>query len=107
MGSMMKSEHETRFKLVATAANGEEALTLFMEHRPEVVTMDITMPNIDGIECIEKLVAMAPGVKILVVSALNDKATGMEALERGAMGVINKPFTEDDINQALNILIDD
>jgi len=77
------------------------------KHHPDVVTMDLTMPNLDGIETIEQLVMLKPEVKILVVSALNDKATGMEALERGAMGFINKPFSESDIRSALATIIED
>jgi len=97
----------TKFELVASAENGEKAIRLFQELSPEVVTMDITMPHLDGIECIEHLISIEPDVRILVVSALNDKATGMEALEKGAMGFINKPFTEKDILEALGALVED
>jgi len=65
------------------------------------------MPNLDGIECIEKLIELKPTTKILVISALNDKATGMEALEKGAMGFINKPFTQQEIIEALETLIEE
>ena len=97
----------SKFNLVASAANGEQAVEFFKQFNPDVVTMDITMPHIDGIECIENLIAIDPDVMILVVSALNDKETGMEALEKGAMGFINKPFTQTDIIQALDALIED
>lgn len=97
----------SKFELVGSAENGEKAIELFQQLSPEVVTMDITMPHIDGIECIERLVSIDPDVRILVVSALNDKATGMEALEMGAMGFINKPFTEKDIVEALDALVED
>lgn len=98
---------DSKFELVGTAENGEKAIELFKECKPEVVTMDITMPHVDGIECIEQLVSIEPSVKILVISALNDKATGMEALEKGAMGFINKPFSEKDITQALDTLVEE
>ena len=96
-----------KFELVATAINGEEAITLFSEHRPEVITMDLTMPNIDGIECIERIMALDEDVQILVVSALPDQSIGMEALEKGASGFLIKPFTEDQISNALNIISED
>ena len=98
---------QSKFELVGTAKNGEEAITLFKSSNPEVITMDITMPHVDGIECIEQIVGIEPNVRILVISALNDKATGMEALEKGAMGFINKPFSENDIIQALETLVED
>ena len=95
------------FKVVAEAADGQEALEKYKEHNPDVVTMDLTMPNIDGVETIEKIIEMDPGACILVVSALNDKVTGMEALEKGAIGFINKPFTSDELCEALNMVIED
>jgi two-component system chemotaxis response regulator CheY len=104
----IEREHDSKkFTVVAAAQDGVEALQLFEKHQPDVVTMDLTMPNLDGIDTIEQLVLLKPDVKILVVSALNDKATGMEALERGAMGFINKPFTEQDIQSALATIIED
>jgi len=95
------------FNLVRTAENGSAAIELFNQSAPDVVTMDLTMPELDGIACIERLVEKAPDIKILVVSALNDKATGMEALEKGAMGFITKPFSGADIKSALSELIED
>ena len=95
------------FTLVGTAENGVEALKLFTRTRPDVVTMDLTMPELDGIACIEQLIERDPSIRILVVSALNDTATGIEAIEKGAMGFINKPFTSADIKMALNELIED
>lgn len=93
------------FTLVATASNGQEALEKFDLHRPDVVTMDLTMPQMDGLECIENLVAKDPNVLILVVSALSDKATGIKALELGASGFLTKPFSEEELADALSELV--
>ena len=95
-----------RFTFVAAAMDGAEAVVQFKKHQPDVVTMDLTMPHMDGIECIEQLVAINPDVLILVVSALSDKMTGIEALEKGARGFLLKPFTEDELNAALTELTD-
>jgi len=92
-------------EVVGSAANGLEAIQLFMQTDPDVVTMDITMPHMDGIECVERLVAMKPGVLILIVSALADKATAVEAMEKGANGFLNKPFTDRQLNDALEELL--
>lgn len=95
------------FMLVATASNGEEAVEKFKANRAEVVNMDLTMPQMDGLECIEKLVALDPQIRILVVSALSDKATGIKALELGASGFLCKPFSEDELAEALSELVSD
>jgi len=92
-------------EIVGTAANGTDALALFVATRPEVVTLDLTMPEMDGVECTTLLVEFDPDVKILIVSALSDKATAIEALKNGASGFLYKPFTDDELVNALLELI--
>ena len=96
-----RSQQFEELQLVGTAGNGEEALELFRKTDPDVVTMDLTMPRMDGIECIGRLVALKPAIRILVVSALADKATAVEAMEKGANGFLNKPFTDRQLNEAI------
>ena len=93
--------HSKLFEVVGLAANGIEALRQHDELYPHVVTMDITMPKMDGIECVEKMIARNPEVRILVVSALSDIATGIEALEKGARGFLCKPFTDKQLRDAM------
>jgi two-component system chemotaxis response regulator CheY len=100
-----RSQQIGNLEVVGSASNGEEAIDLFLRTDPDVVTMDITMPHMDGIECVERLVAMKPDVLILVVSALADKATAVEAMEKGANGFLNKPFTDRQLNEALEELL--
>lgn len=100
-----RSQQVDRLQVVGLAGNGLEALELFRQTDPDVVTMDITMPRMDGIECVARLVEMKPHVLILVVSALADKATAVEAMEKGANGFLNKPFTDRQLNDALEQLI--
>ncbi len=92
---------EHPLEVIGRAGNGVEALEIFKAAKPDIVTMDLTMPEMDGIECVEKLVNLDPTVKILVVSALADKATAIEALKRGANGFLCKPFTDRDLSDAL------
>src|SRR3954468_9831720 len=87
--------------LVGLARNGHEAVRLARATRPEVVTMDLTMPEMDGIECISALLKLDPAVKILVVSALSDKSTAIQALKLGARGFVAKPFTDEELQIAL------
>ena len=96
-----------KFRVVAAAANGIEALELFKQTRPQVVTMDLTMPEMDGIACIQQLMALDPSLRILVISALSDKATGISALKKGARGFLCKPFTNDQLLEALTELTED
>ncbi|HUL18854.1 MAG TPA: response regulator [Steroidobacteraceae bacterium] len=96
-----RSQQFEELQLVGTAGNGEEALELFKQTDPDVVTMDLTMPRMDGIECIGRLVQLKPAVRILVISALADKATAVEAMEKGANGFLNKPFTDRQLNEAI------
>lgn len=93
-------------EIVATASNGLEAVQKFTEYKPDLITMDLTMPQMDGLECIQKIVAQGTGVSILVVSALSDKATALQALQYGARGFICKPFSEDDLVSAIYRLVD-
>ena len=101
-----RSQQHDRLKVVGTAANGREAITMFTKTQPDVVTLDLTMPEMDGIDCVERLVEINPGVLILVVSALADKATAVEAIRRGANGFLCKPFTDRQLNEALAELLE-
>ena len=96
-----RSQQFEDLHVVGAAANGVEALELFRQTDPDLVTMDLTMPQMDGIECIEQLVALKPAIRILVISALADKATAVEAMEKGANGFLNKPFTDRQLNEAI------
>ena len=100
-----RSQQFEEIELVGTASNGLEAIEMFRKMDPDVVTMDLTMPQMDGIECIENIVKMKPAVRILVISALADKATAVEAMEKGANGFLNKPFTDRQLNEAIAELI--
>jgi len=94
-----------RLQVVATASNGRLAVEAFRKEPCDVVTMDITMPEMDGIECVEKLVAIKPDVLILIISALSDKATAIEGLKRGANGFLCKPFTDRQLTDAIDELL--
>jgi two-component system chemotaxis response regulator CheY len=100
-----RSANIPNLQVVGTAANGIEAVKLCEQTLPDLVTMDLTMPHMDGIACIEKLITIKAEVLILVVSALADKATAIEALKKGAHGFLCKPFTEEELNEALHELL--
>jgi len=87
--------------VVGLAKNGLEAIRIAKVARPDVVTMDLTMPEMDGIECIAALIKLDPKINILVVSALSDKSTAIAALKLGARGFVAKPFTDEELQIAL------
>jgi len=87
--------------IVGTASNGLGALSLARLQRPSLITMDLTMPLMDGEECIERIAGELPEARILVVSALSDKMTALRAIRKGAHGFIRKPFNDDQLVDAL------
>ena len=93
-------------ELVATAANGIEALTLFEEFSPDIVTLDITMPEIDGLTVLQEIMKSKPDTKVIIVSALSDKDVALEAMTKGAASYVNKPFTQEDLLEALEEVLD-
>ena len=92
-------------EVVGMARNGVAAIAMFNLHRPELVTMDLTMPEMDGVQCTERLTQIDSAAMILVVSALSDKATAIKALQKGARGFLYKPFTDEQLVTALLELV--
>ncbi len=95
------------FEIVGTAKNGLEAVEQFKALRPKVMTMDITMPIMDGIETIQEILQIDDTTRILVVSALADKPTLIKAMALGAYGFLCKPFTDYELADAVEELIED
>jgi len=87
--------------IVGLAKNGLEAINICRTQKPDVVTMDLTMPEMDGITCVERLIAYDSRINILVVSALSDKTTAIQALKKGARGFLHKPFSDKQLVDAL------
>ncbi len=96
-----RSVHTDTVSVVGTACNGVEAVKMFKEHSPDLVTMDLTMPEMEGNEAISAIIAIDPNVSILVISALADKLTAIDAISRGASGFLTKPFNEQELNEAI------
>jgi two-component system chemotaxis response regulator CheY len=101
ISKVVQSGGLTGVVLAGLARNGAEALRIAKAVRPDVVTMDLTMPEMDGIECIQALLKFDPSISILVVSALSDKSTAIQALKLGARGFVAKPFTDEALQIAL------
>ena len=80
------------YNIVAEASNGKEAVDLYRKHQPDLVTMDITMPVMTGIEAVKAIIEENPNANIIMISALDQKHMVFKALECGAKHYIVKPF---------------
>lgn len=89
-------------EIVGTAENGKVALELFKKTNPDIVTLDITMPEMDGITLLETMLKINKDVKVMVITALSDKSTGLKAMKMGAKSYITKPFTEASLKEIMN-----
>ncbi|MCB0280250.1 MAG: response regulator, partial [Calditrichaeota bacterium] len=81
--------------IVGEANNGVVALELFKKTRPDMVTLDITMPEMDGLQCLKKMLAVLPQTTVVMITALADKATGLIAMSEGAKAFLVKPVTHE------------
>jgi DNA-binding NarL/FixJ family response regulator len=88
-------------ELVGMAANGLEALALVAELKPDVVLMDLSMPEMDGVEATKRIVAEHPGVRVLVLTSFSDQSRIMDALRAGAEGYLLKHSEPDEIAAAI------
>jgi two-component system chemotaxis response regulator CheY len=96
---------DKKFSLAGAAADGETAMALFKKHLPDIVTLDITMPKMDGLSCLDQMLKIKPDAKILIISALKDPATGLSALKKGAKGFLAKPFTAAQLQTEIDEII--
>ena len=83
---------EAGWQVAGEAEDGEQAVQLYRQKRPDLVTMDIVMPNIDGVAALKQLVAEDPHAQVVMVSAVNQREKLAECIEAGAMDFIVKPF---------------
>ena len=89
------------YEVVGEAEDGAKGIDLYKQLKPSLVTMDITMPNMDGITAIKEIMSFDPSAAIIVVSAMGQKSLVIEALNAGAKDFVVKPFQPDRIAEAL------
>ena len=93
---------EAGYTVVAQAANGEEAIALATEHRPDLAILDVKMPILDGISAAEKIISIAP---VLMLTAFSQRELVERARDAGVMAYVVKPFTIGDLVPAIEIAI--
>jgi len=89
------------YEIVVEAENGKVAIIKYQELKPDIVTMDITMPEMDGLASLKEILAIDPSANVIMVSAMGQESMVREAVLAGAKGFIVKPFKEDTILAAL------
>ncbi len=94
------------FDVVDEAANGEEGYLKYKQLQPDIVTMDITMPVMDGIESLTLIKKANPDAKVVMITAAGQKEKMVEALKRGADEFITKPFDETEVLNAIKHILD-
>jgi two-component system chemotaxis response regulator CheY len=92
---------EAGWEVVGEAGNGLEALALYDRLRPDLVTMDLVMPEMGGLEALRRIRARDPDARVVVVTALDQKQTLMDSIREGAIDFIVKPFER---QRVLNLL---
>jgi two-component system chemotaxis response regulator CheY len=90
------------FEIVGEAENGEQAVTKYKELNPDLVTMDITMPEKDGISAVKDIMGINSGAKIIMCSAMGQQAMVIDAIQAGAKDFIVKPFQPDRVVEAVS-----
>lgn len=87
------------------AEDGQRAVTLYQENSPDLVIMDITMPNMDGIEALRRIKQINPNAKVVMCSAMGQESMVMEAIKLGALDFIVKPFKPERIIQTVGKIL--
>ena len=93
------------YAVIAEATDGEEGIAAYLQFKPDIVTMDITMPNMNGMESLEEILAMDKKAKIVMISAAGQQKKIIEAIKLGAKRFITKPFEKDDVLSCMDSLV--
>ncbi len=104
MGFKMLLESSSDIKVIAEAENGETAIKAYVEHKPNIVVMDITMPGMGGLEAIERILAKDSNARILVLSAHEDSVHPKRVLNAGAMGYLTKRSAAEELIKAIRVV---
>jgi len=97
-------EFEKGFEVVAEGSNGNEAIALVEQYKPDVVVMDINMPQMNGVEATAKLVERFPDVKVLILSIHDDESYVTHVMKTGARGYLLKEMDADSLIEAVKVV---
>lgn len=94
------------YKVVGEGSNGFEAIEQVKIHKPDIITLDITMPEMDGISAIKEILRYSPDTGIIMVSAMGQQSMVVEAIKMGAKDFVVKPFEKTRVLQAIKNVIE-
>jgi len=94
------------FRVIGEASDGEEAIDMYQEKRPDLVLLDITMPKMDGITALKKILVLDPDAKIIMCSALGQQRLIVQAIQLGAKDFIVKPFRPERVISSIKKALD-
>lgn len=94
---LLRNGHE----IIGEAGNGIEGYKKYIELKPDLVTLDITMPEVNGIDCLKKIREADANAKVIMCSAMGQQAMVLEAIQAGAKDFIVKPFQPDRVKEAI------
>ncbi|MDC2865738.1 MULTISPECIES: response regulator [unclassified Bacillus (in: firmicutes)] len=97
--NLLKSSAD--FEVIGEAENGIEAIQKFKELQPDIVTLDITMPEMDGLEALQEIIKIDASAKVVICSAMGQQGMVLDAIKNGAKDFIVKPFQADRVIEAL------
>lgn len=87
--------------VISTARTGEEAVEQFMQYKPDIITMDITMPDINGIETTKKIIEKRPNALIVMITSHGQEAMVLDSIEAGAKGYLLKPVKAEKLKEII------
>lgn len=93
------------YAVVEEATDGEEAIAAYMQYKPDILTLDITMPNMDGIEALKEIMSLDRKAKVVMISAAGQQKKIIEALKVGAQKFITKPFEQSEVIECVDALM--
>ncbi|MRH42613.1 response regulator [Aquibacillus halophilus] len=99
---LLKGNH----KIVGEAEDGKRAVEMYKNLEPDLVTMDITMPELNGIDAVKEIISIDPNAKIIMCSAMGQQKLVVEAIEIGAKDFLVKPFEENRVLDAINRILE-
>ncbi len=102
VGNMFK---EWGFEIVGEASNGREAVEMYNQYKPDLVTMDITMPVMSGLDAVKEIVPENPEANIIMMTALGQQRIIVEAIEAGAKDFITKPFEKNQLKTVVDNIL--
>ena len=103
LGNMLK---EWGFEIVGEAANGKQAIEKYRELQPDLVTMDLTMPVMSGLDAVKAIIPEFPDAKIIMITALGQQRYIVDAIEHGAKDFITKPFIPEKLKSVIDNIVE-